>query len=123
MLAFLPTGQAGRGVGVAVVRQRGLVLLWIALQEHESEPPRGLRGLATAGRDGRWWHPVSKRCRGSGALPGDVPGQVSVLVAQTAEVRGPVADLLAGGGRRWWRGRNPTGRFPTLAGRVQTGHR
>ena len=39
MLAFLPTGQAGRGVGVAVVRQRGLVLLWIALREHESEPP------------------------------------------------------------------------------------
>jgi len=46
--------------------------------------------------------------------------QVSVLVAQTAEVRGSVADLLAGGGRRWWRGRDPTGRFPTLAGRVQT---
>jgi hypothetical protein len=29
-------------VGVAVVRQRGLVLLWIALREHEGEPPSQL---------------------------------------------------------------------------------
>ena len=37
---FSVSAVTGRGVGVAVVRQRGLVLLWIALREHESEPPR-----------------------------------------------------------------------------------